>query len=404
MHDTIVIGMENWDGVWRRMQPVTAGLARRNPRNKHLFVGLNVDVSHALRTGNPKVARDLLSRSAVRRSPDLENVYLLNTTKLFPDTIAAGRILNQALARRQVRSAAARLGMKSPVLYMNPHYAVSLVGRLDEVVSIYDIGDDWISLPQKEATRQRTIREDRELCARADAVIVVSETLFELKRGMAKNLHHIPNGVDVERYTPVRGKGIAVHPAAQDWKRPVAAYTGTVHKDRVDLDLITAVASRMPDVTFVFVGPVQLDEANRKKITSPPNVVLAGEFPYADVPSVMAGFDVCCVPHLVTPFTMSLSPLKLYEYLASGLPIVSTPVSGFKDFPDHVRLASTPAEFEQAIRAALTEAPERGEARQRAASQHSWAARLDSIQQVIDDCIDSKAEPVKCGRSIPSYR
>ncbi|MDR3707771.1 MAG: glycosyltransferase [Capsulimonadaceae bacterium] len=404
MHDTIVIGMENWDGVWRRMQPVTQGIARRNPGGKHLFVGLSIDVSHAVRKGRLAAIAPALSWPKPRLADGESNVYLLNTIKLLPDTLTAGRLFNQAFAAAQIRSACRQLGIVRPVLYMNPHYAASLVGHMDECAAIYDIGDDWTSLPQKEATRRRTIREDRELCAKADAVVVVSETLFELKRPMTKKLYHIPNGVDVDRYLRVLGDKIAPLPLTSEWKRPVAAYTGTLHKDRVDLDLVVEIANRLPDVTLVFVGPVQLDDANRRKITAPGNVVLAGEVAYGDVPAVMAGFDVCMVPHRVTPFTMSLSPLKLYEYLASGLPIVATPVSGFRDYPDLIHLASDADAFAAGIRSALAEPAAQGAARQTLAREHSWDKRFDAIEAVIIESINQRTEEISCRQSVPSYR
>jgi glycosyltransferase involved in cell wall biosynthesis len=97
----------------------------------------------------------------------------------------------------------------------------------------------------------------------------------------------------------------------------------------------------------------------------------------------MNAFDVCIVPHLVNDFTESLSPLKLYEYLAAGLPIVSTPVSGFRDFPELVHLASGPQAFIEAVKVALAEPPEVRQRRRTVAAEHSWSARLDEIEAVI---------------------
>jgi glycosyltransferase involved in cell wall biosynthesis len=97
----------------------------------------------------------------------------------------------------------------------------------------------------------------------------------------------------------------------------------------------------------------------------------------------MRAFDVCIVPHRVTPFTESLNPIKLWEYLAAGKPIVSTDVAGFRDYPQFVRIASDAPSFLQAVQAALTEDPSLPQARRAEAQHHSWNSRLDAVEQVI---------------------
>jgi glycosyltransferase involved in cell wall biosynthesis len=99
----------------------------------------------------------------------------------------------------------------------------------------------------------------------------------------------------------------------------------------------------------------------------------------------MRAFDVCIVPHRVSPFTESLNPIKLWEYLAAGKPIVSTPVPGFRDYPQHVYLGADIASFGAGIEAALAEDPARSEARRREAQHHSWDERVDAVVRVMSD-------------------
>ena len=111
---------------------------------------------------------------------------------------------------------------------------------------------------------------------------------------------------------------------------------------------------------------------------------MTGPISYAEVPETMRAFDVCITPHRVTPFTESLNPIKLWEYLAAGKPIVAAPVAGFRDYPQLVRLASGADAFASAVEAALAEDPAAGEARRFEARRHSWNSRLDEIVEVID--------------------
>jgi hypothetical protein len=96
-----------------------------------------------------------------------------------------------------------------------------------------------------------------------------------------------------------------------------------------------------------------IPDADRAELTALPNVKLTGPMPYQQLPDYMRAFAVCMVPHLVTPFTESLNPIKLWEYLAAGKPIVSSKVAGFRDYPQWVRLAEGAEEFVREIRAAL---------------------------------------------------
>ena len=112
-----------------------------------------------------------------------------------------------------------RLGLRNPVLWLNPHDAVHLAGRLDERAVIYDITDDWSELTQSAALRQLTIAQDAELCRRADAVIVCSEKLLEKKRPLARNLHLVPNGVDAAHYARVLDATGPLPPEAAAWRQ-----------------------------------------------------------------------------------------------------------------------------------------------------------------------------------------
>ncbi len=379
MRDLIFVSMENWDEVWRRNQFLCAGLARRFPGYKILFVGLPRDVTNGLRRGRlPSLGAD---DEAVSTLP---NITLTRPLKLLPNTLAAGRRLNEALFRGHVRRAARRLGLQSPLLWLNPHSAVHLAGRMGERAVVYDITDDWTTLTQSPALTRLTVAQDAALCRRADAVVVCSERLFEMKRGLAHNLHLIPNGVDADHYRRVLD-GTGPPPAPADgWPRPVLGYTGSIHPDRVDVPLVESLARRFPQGTVALVGPNMLPDADRRLLQSCANVVLLGPVPYARVPDIMRAFDVCITPHRVSAFTESLNPIKLWEYLAAGKPIVATDVAGFRDYPQFVRIAEGADGFARAVEDALQEAPALGEARRAEARRHSWEARLDHALRVLD--------------------
>jgi glycosyltransferase involved in cell wall biosynthesis len=389
----IFVAMENWDEIWRRNQPVAAGFARRHPQCKILFVGLSIDISNSIRRGKVASLWRALLGTQLSSPPDLPNIFLFNPVKWLPNTLTIGRAINRWSERRQIRRACRRIGIDRPLLWLNPYYAIHLLGRMGECAVVYDVGDDWTSFKQQPWFLRLIKQEDDELTGRADVVIVVSERLFEMKRTLAKRLHHIPNGVYVEQYAKIADRTVAAHEITRDWPKPVLGYTGTIHPDRVDLALVEQLAQRMPQATVALVGPVQLDEPNRRRLEAIPNIKLPGPVPFEQVPSVMAGFDVCIVPHRVTDFTESLSPLKLYEYLASGLPIVSTPVSGFRDCGELVHLASDAETFATAVTAALVEPVGFRDRRRAVVATQTWDNRMDAIEAALQPVL-GRAEVV----------
>ncbi len=382
--DIIFVSLEDWDDVWRRNQFLCAGMARRYPSAKILFVGLPRNVSHRLRRGDLSVLR----AAATETVPEYPNISVLHPLKLLPNTLAVGRRLNDWVARRQIKGAAAKLGLTRPLLWLNPHSAVHLAGRLGESAVVYDITDDWISPTQSEAMRQRVTAQDAALCRRADAVIVCSPKLYAMKRALTKNLFEVANGVDTEHYRRVLSADPPIE-AARSWRHPVFGYTGTVHPERVDVDLVAALAQSVPEGTVALVGPDLLPAADRDRLDALGNVVRTGPVPYKNLPDYMRAFDVCITPHCLSEFTESLNPIKLWEYLAAGKPVVATPVAGFRDFPQHVRLASDPEQFIAACRAALTEPPEQAQARQAEAEKHTWDARVDAVVSVLSRLEDA---------------
>jgi teichuronic acid biosynthesis glycosyltransferase TuaH len=378
----IFVSMENWDDVWRRNQFVCGRIAKRFPHSKILFVGTPRDVSNQIRRG---LTADLRA-PATWQVPGYPNIHITRPLKLLPNTIPATRRFNEAMERRHALRVAHRLGFRRPILWLNPHYGVHMVGKMGEDRTIYDITDDWITLTQSEARTRLIIEQDLELCRIADAVIVCSQKLYDLKKDLARNLHLIPNGVDAEHYRCVlEGDGPLPEETAA-WPRPIYGYTGTIHPDRVDVDLVERMARRLKQGCFALVGPDFLLDPDRDRLLATGKVFFTGAIPYARLPQFMRAFDVSITPHRVTPFTESLNPIKLWEYLAGGKPIVATDVAGFRDFPDLVRIAKSEDDFLDALAEAPHEAPHLPEARRAEARKHSWDTRVDQILEVVAEC------------------
>lgn len=185
---------------------------------------------------------------------------------------------------------------------------------LDDL-SIYDI--DEVGLPEDRRVRFH----HPSVMERADVVIVSNEILGDRHRSEREDLIHVPNGVDVESFSePV--------PPAEDIPPggPIVGYHGMI-SHWFDFDLLSAVAKQRPEWRFVLVGPTDPRVEERARVAEHiPNIIRLGERPSSEMPSYVHGFDVGTIWFQINEMTQGVTPLKMFEYLAAGVPCVSTPL------------------------------------------------------------------------------
>ncbi|WP_309127665.1 glycosyltransferase [Microbacterium sp.] len=314
MSDLVVLSLEPWDGVWRRNQYLVAGLLAADPELRVLFVEPPDDPLHDVRNG-----RRPAMGSGLRRID--ERLWGLRPVKWLPRRV--DRTADDRLARVTER-AALRLGMRHPVLWINDPASVHLARRSGWPV-LYDMTDDWLSADRPEGERQRIAEGEAWLLREAAAVVACSPELVRRKTEQRPGITLVRNGVDTARYLRP-----APRPADAP-AEPYALYLGTLHRDRIDVQLCVATAQALRGRgTLVFVGPEAWTARDSARVRQAGAVVL-GPRARDEVPGYLQHADVLVVPHVVTSFTDSLDPLKLYEYQAVGRPVVSTPVAGFRD-------------------------------------------------------------------------
>lgn len=266
------------------------------------------------------------------------------------------------------------------MLWVNDQQAWPLAKEQSWRKVLYDVTDDWTEGFGEGPTRERIEADDREMCRQADEVIVCSERLRELKIAMHSRVSLIPNGVDVAAYAKIDEANL--EPATRSWRAPVLGYTGSLHPERLNVRLLEELAQQWQG-TIALVGPNMLGGV-AGRLSALSNVQITGAVPYSELPGWMRAMDVMIVPHLVSRFTDSLNPLKLWEYLAAGRPIVSTPVAGFRDYPQHVRLADDVDSFLTSCLEALDEPADAAHRRQSEASEHGWDRRIELVKECLE--------------------
>lgn len=318
----VVCSLEPWDEVWRRNQFFVRELLVLDPNRRILFVEPPFDWVHEARHRSP--------RRRTRGLRPLEGdsrVSLFEPAKVWPRL--AGPLADRSL-RRQVREAAHALGFVRPTVWVNdPNFAG--LATTTRWPAVYDITDDWGEAAGAERFSRRVLEREQCLYQECEAVVVCSDGLAATRRAWRPDLTVIPNGVDVEHFATPQPRPADL-PAG-----PTAVYVGTLHEDRFDVDLVERLARERTDLHIVLVGPDALTASAHDRLAAQANVHLLGPRAYARIPGYLQHADVVIVPHVVSPFTESLDPIKAYECVAVGRPTIATPVAGFRGLDEPVR-------------------------------------------------------------------
>jgi GT2 family glycosyltransferase len=257
--------------------------------------------------------------------------------------------------------------------------AATLVDLLPREGTVYDLTDDWAAFESDPRRRADVERRVESLAAQADLVLACSRPLEHMARSWSDKVRYLPNAVEAPSLSPEEPEE-----GLRELRRPRLGYIGTLHSSRLDVELLVRMAELRPAWSFVLLGPNALSAADTERLLCLPNVHYLGVRPHSEVRGYLEGLDVCLLPHLVTPFTNSLDPLKLYEYLAAGRPIVATPVENAPELRDHLAVAASAEEIVAAAERAIAEdSPERQAVRREAVAGATWEARAREVEVAL---------------------
>jgi len=301
-----------------------------------------------------------------------KNIFVLNPLAIPIYGRPRIRELNKSLLRFQVKRAMRTLGFKNPINFVfNPAAAV-IAGALDEEQLIYYCVDEYTAFS---GVASRSLAEmEEQLMRKSDLVIVSADRLFQSKARINSNTVLIRHGVDFNHFRKTLDPDTMVPEEIRNLPRPVIGFFGLI-ADWVDLELIAAVAKRFPNGSVVMVGKSTTDT---KVLEQEPNIHLLGRKTYESLPGYCKGFDVALMPFRINELTLNANPLKVREYLAAGLPVVSTAIPEVEVL-GLCRIGTDRESFVREVEIALREPGPSGERSERVRSE-SWDARVDELR------------------------
>ena len=286
------------------------------------------------------------------------------------------RRINAALLRARLRRNERRHRLHGAIIWAYAPPALDLLDRRRHRGLVYHCVDDVAAFPgvDAEAFRAGELRLIRE----ADVCIGSSRPLVaHLERSGAKRVLYWPNPADTGAYAA------APRHARRQGEPVTLGFVGAVQEHKVDTELVAGVARLRPDWRIRLIGPVG-EGLGRTAIDGsvfPGNVELAGHMPRERLPEAMSGFDVGLIPYRLNTYTHGVFPMKVFEYLSAGLPVVSTSLPSLVGEVEHVRFADTAEAFVAQVEQALGE--DGRDARQHYAAAFSWEHRVEQARRLL---------------------
>lgn len=379
----IYLGMSPWDAMWKSRHQLMTRFAAELPV---LYVEPPVSF-RAVRSGRVGLRR--LARDAITETvrTDRSNVVVMRSSAWYP--ISGSKWIAAATRRRwlrAVRRAAGAAGIEVPILWVSRPEMRFAVGRLGERLSIYHVVDEYAGYTGLDEDAARRLRlEESALLDAVDMAVAASPEIIDAKSAPGRDFVLLENGVSFRAYSEARRApdtpaDIAAIP------RPRIGYSGLIGK-RLNLELLAEVAAARPDWSIVMVGKVDDRECESliERLRALPNVHFIGEKPGADVPRYVCSFDVGLLPYAINLETRNISPIKMYEYWAAGIPVIGTDIPSVQRNREAVFVAGDAHGFVSCIDAVLDDFPDAERAMLIArAEENAWSRRVEQVARAID--------------------
>lgn len=308
---------------------------------------------------------------------------------LSPLLIPAGhrhpvtRAFNRLLLKVAIARTAGRGRFECPLVWTYHPFMLDVIDSMKTGPLLYHCVDDLAAIPGVDAEAFRAA--EAQLLKRADVVFATAPALAEHCRTLNPNTHFLPNVVDAEHF----GRALEPGPLPADLACipvPRLGYHGVLSDFKIDFQLLLEAARLKPEWSWVFIGEEREGQKCPRvaELAALPNVHFLGYKSYVELPDYLRGMQVGLLPSLINDYTRGMFPMKYFEYLAAGLPVVSTPLSFAQTVGDGLVVADTAGAFVTAVECQLARGRLTPDAANRLVGENTWFGRMSRMLGMLE--------------------
>lgn len=371
----ICLSAANWEGMWARAQQFMSIFTSQD--NRVIYVDPPITYLSPLK--NPELRKQ--AHGCIRRADDRIWVYSPPVILPFGNIYRTVNRFNQRILGAGLKRVFRELGWQPTICWTYLPNTVDLPLPQD-ILMVYDCADEHSAFPG--LIKKTTVAGmESELFGLADVALASAGELYRCKKDLAPGLLLAPNGADVAHFNKALQPELEVPPEIASLPRPVVGYVGAISQ-WLDQEALAAAARKHPEWSLVLIGPVDTDVTVLRAL---PNVHMVGRRSYATLPSYLKGLDLALIPFKINDLTRGVNPVKLYEYLAVGKPVVSSDLPEVQPFQPTIAVYRSQSEFLEKMEEELAgDSPQKVAARLRLAEENSWQARAAVIEGEIARC------------------
>jgi len=378
--DIFCISTQDWNGLWTRKHRFMLKLSKQGNRVFYIESQASLISINIIKNDWKRIFRWLKGPRKIS-----ENLWVATLPLVLPcfQMYSIVNLINNWFLKILFKFWLKKLNFKDLIFWTYTPFSYTFVGNLGDNFAIYECVDEFSD--SKGLVNPKVIKLlEKKLLEKVDLVIVTHNNLLESKKLINNNIHLIPNGAEVEHFRKTFLKETLISPEMLKMPKPIIGFLGAVQY-WIDFDLIKFLALKRPEWSLVLLGPVGR-LAKIEKIINIPNVYLLGGKNYYSLPSYVKAWDVCINPYIINKTSDNCSPLKLYEYMASGKPIVSVDMPEARKFSNVIAIGTSYEDFfnkVELIVKGLPESRDRIESRIKIAEKHSWDCRFQELERVL---------------------
>lgn len=382
--DIVLLSTADWDNpFWTNKQHVAVELARNGNRVFYID-SLGLRRPSASARDLRRIVRRLLKALRPPRKVG-DNMWVWSPIVLPWHGNALVRRINRTLLSAGLWSWLKLLGLKRQWFWAYNPMTTEFFDLQSFSCSIYHCVDEIKAQPGMPVEALEAA--EKQLAQSVDIIFTTSPQLTETRRAWNANTHYLPNVADYRHFATALARETVVPSDLEDIRGPRIGFIGAISSYKIDFRLIRQVAEARPDWSIVLIGEVGEGDpwTDSSLLQALPNLHLLGPRLYKNLPAYLKGFDVALLPNHVNEYTDAMFPMKFFEYLAAGCPVVSVNLKAIREFAEVVSIADTPEHFINAIDGVLAGGGPELDRRLEVAREYTYEARTQRMLSLIEE-------------------